>query len=834
MKYEKHFTLEELSFETVGYYCPSLELVISDIASSYNRAADASAYDYSTDLRNAIDTAMVDGLDEYIKSHDVDASLEIWTDELEDGFIGEQHALVAKGFTVKANSPVTLSIARDIFASFDHDELMKTIEDEFVDALISWVKNCPNGDATNEVASVEAEIVETSAPIASEPVAEVSTVEADFDDLDIDDAEEVEYEEVEELDEPIADAEAPIVQEIVTETVPVVETKPSLIDNLHDPEGLLAQYAANFADICSVPDIVSAKRNVMTRGKYDKKTKKVNNNIIILTSTIIEDKEDGYKLVTEIQYDSKNGGKQCRTTENDGNKTNVWTWRTPSLYGWALDNMNDDGTFSDEVLGKSLVEKGAGSCKAWGVRFIKTSAADRSAARSRSSVSKQIAQNGAPTSAPAKPSTTAEQKPVCAWYVLADEWFYISNPKADTSLVAYYDGEAKATECDIKSVANATGYLKTEGFELTTISEVPSDAVIAIGDAIEEYERQHSAETAPSVQADIIADEVETEVAEVEPTEQTTADVEVAFDPAPVIEVSAVEVAETEPIAETPTEAEPIAADPIAQEAEQPKPSAPTVRCKAFDEILMWVKEDIPVYLWGPSGTGKDITCMQVADALGIEYHSHNAVQNSFDIVGYTDGHGVYHETELFKAWTKGGVCSITELDASDEQVLNILNEAFSNGYMIFDGKRYRKHPMCRIMASGNTCGTGATSQYTGRVRIDEATLNRFELIEVDYDTRVETAIAGADIAEFAADFRAAAKECHIDIVRSYRQSRHLEIAMRADNFPRLYGSAAIEKAIDRCFRRYMSADDFKMVALHCRAAKNAYTRALRKLADAI
>lgn len=821
MKYEKHFTLEELSFETVGYYCPSLELVISDIASSYNRAADASAYDYSTDLRNAIDTAMVDGLDEYIKSHDVDASLEIWTDELEDGFIGEHHALVAKGFTVKANSPVTLSIARDIFASFDHDELMKTIEDEFVDALISWVKNCPNGDASNEVASVEAEIVETSATIASEPVA-VSTVEADFDDLDIDDAEEVEYEEVEEAAEvaeaePIAEAPiepSPIAQE-------VAETKPSLIDNLHDPDGLLTKYAANFADICSVPDIAAAQQNVMTR----------EGNNIVLTSTIVS--EPGYKLVTVTKFDAKNKGKQCRTTENDGNKTNLWTWRTPSLYGWALDNMNDDGTFSDDVLGKSLVEKGAGSCKAWGVRFIKTSAADRSAARSRSSVSKQIAQNGAPTSAPAKPSTTAEQKPVCAWYVLADEWFYIANPKADTSLVAYYDGEAKATECDIKSVANATSYLKTEGFELTTISEVPSDAVIAIGDAIEEFERLNS-EAPIEAKPDSITDEVETEATDVEPTEQTTAAVEVASDPAPVIEVSAVEVAETEPIAETPTEAEPIAADPIAQEAEQPKPSAPTVRCKAFDEILMWVKEDIPVYLWGPSGTGKDITCMQVADALGIEYHSHNAVQNSFDIVGYTDGHGVYHETELFKAWTKGGVCSITELDASDEQVLNILNEAFSNGYMIFDGKRYRKHPMCRIMASGNTCGTGATSQYTGRVRIDEATLNRFELIEVDYDTRVETAIAGADIAEFAADFRAAAKECHIDIVRSYRQSRHLEIAMRADNFPRLYGSAAIEKAIDRCFRRYMSADDFKMVALHCRAAKNAYTRALRKLADAI
>lgn len=796
MKYEKTFTLEELSFEAVGYLCPSLELVISDIARSYNRSADASAYDFSTDLRNAIDMAMVDNLDAYIASHDADKSIEIWTAEVENGFNEDElNALMAKSFTINADSPVTLTIAREIFASFDHNELMKLVEDEFVDALISWVKSQPKADANTEVATFQ------------------------------------EIEVAEEVAEPVAEAEQP------TETEPVAVAETSIIANLHDPDGLLKKYAANFADICSVPDIAAAQQNVMSR----------EGNNIILSSTIVS--EPGYKLVTVTKFDAKNKGKQCRTTENDGNKTNVWTWRTPSLYGWALDNMNDDGTFADEVLGKALVEKGAGSCKAWGVRFIKTSAADRSAARSRSSVSKQIAQNGAPTFAQAKP---VDQKPkqTYAWWGLdkTNEWFYIANAFADESIVAYYDGQSQGTECDVKTVQNVEEYLLNEGFDHVAISLVPSEAILAIGDAIEEFERLNAVspfevESKP----DFITDEVETEAIEAEPTEQPIVEA-VADDPAPVEEVAEEvveeEVSETEPIADEPSPT--IDVEPTEQHRrnderarhghlnDNRRTTDHQVRCKAFDEILMWVKEDIPVYLWGPSGTGKDITCMQIAEELGIEYHSHNAVQNSFDIVGYTDGHGVYHETELFLAWTKGGLCSITELDASDEQVLNILNEAFSNGYMIFDGKRYKKHPMCRIMASGNTCGTGATSQYTGRVRIDEATLNRFELIEVDYDTRVETAIAGADIAEFAADFRAAAKECHIDIVRSYRQSSHLEIAMRADNFPRIYGSEAIEKAIDRCFRRYMSADDFKMVALHCRAAKNAYTRALRNLADSI
>lgn len=340
---------------------------------------------------------------------------------------------------------------------------------------------------------------------------------------------------------------------------------------------------------------------------------------------------------------------------------------------------------------------------------------------------------------------------------------------------------------------------------------------------------------------------VEAEVVEVatDTTEEVT--VEVVEAEMPEAEEVECEVVEETPTAEVEAEVvetvEEIVEEPSAEVVveETPKESAVskhslkgTLRCDKFDEILMWVKNDVPVYLCGPSGTGKDITCMQIAEELGLEFHCHNAVQNTFDVVGFTDARGVYHETELFLAWTKGGIISFTELDASDSQVLNILNEGYSNGYMVFEGKRYAKHPDCRIMASGNTCGTGATNLYTGRMRIDEATLGRFELIEVDYDIKVETSIAGEEIAEFAADFRSAAKECGIELVRSYRQSKHLAIAMREENFPRIYGSKAMEFAIDRCFRRYMSADDFKMVALHCKAAKNTYTRTLRKMAEAI
>lgn len=276
----------------------------------------------------------------------------------------------------------------------------------------------------------------------------------------------------------------------------------------------------------------------------------------------------------------------------------------------------------------------------------------------------------------------------------------------------------------------------------------------------------------------------------------------------------------------------------------QPSDDDEEIRCEQFDEILMWVKKGIPVVLWGPAGTGKDITCMQIAKALGVPYHSINAVLDTFEAFGHTDGHGVFHDTELTRAWTDGGLCGCTELFASDPQVLNTLNEALSNGYMIINGKRVKKHPQCYIMASDNTVGTGGNSTYTGRQRIDEATLNRFMLIEVGYDHRVEMKVAKGNAAavEFAEDFRNACAECGgLDIVRSLRQTHMFVEGLDADGLSSVkwtpaapYIKTAEEQCIHRCFHRYMSDDDFVLIASKLRCVRNAYTRAMRSMAEAI
>jgi cobaltochelatase CobS len=55
------------------------------------------------------------------------------------------------------------------------------------------------------------------------------------------------------------------------------------------------------------------------------------------------------------------------------------------------------------------------------------------------------------------------------------------------------------------------------------------------------------------------------------------------------------------------------------------------------------------------------------------------------------------------------------------------------------------RHPDFVAIAAGNTFGRGASREYVGRQQLDAATLDRFTVFEVDYDEKLELAIAGND-----------------------------------------------------------------------------------------
>lgn len=192
-----------------------------------------------------------------------------------------------------------------------------------------------------------------------------------------------------------------------------------------------------------------------------------------------------------------------------------------------------------------------------------------------------------------------------------------------------------------------------------------------------------------------------------------------------------------------------------------------------FEQVLKFVKLNEPVFLTGPAGSGKNVLCQQIAKALGLNFYFSNAVTQEHKITGYSDAMGVYHETQFYKAFKNGGLFMLDEMDASIPEVLIILNAAIANRYFDFPAPigYVEAHPDFRVIAAGNTFGSGADYDYVGRNQLDAASLDRFAMVQIDYDERIEEACAmgNKDLLRFCRKFRKATKKAGIRAVVSYR-----------------------------------------------------------------
>lgn len=190
-----------------------------------------------------------------------------------------------------------------------------------------------------------------------------------------------------------------------------------------------------------------------------------------------------------------------------------------------------------------------------------------------------------------------------------------------------------------------------------------------------------------------------------------------------------------------------------------------------FEMIKTCVESKIPVYLAGPAGSGKNHTLEQIAKVLGLEFYFTNSVQQEYKLTGFIDAGGNFHETEFYKAFKNGGLFFLDEMDASIPEVLVLLNAAIANGYFEFPNGKITAHEDFRVVAAGNTVGSGADEQYTGRMVLDQATLDRFAIIEFGYDLGIEMALAKGNSAlvSFIEDLRKQAESKGIRATFSYR-----------------------------------------------------------------
>lgn len=227
---------------------------------------------------------------------------------------------------------------------------------------------------------------------------------------------------------------------------------------------------------------------------------------------------------------------------------------------------------------------------------------------------------------------------------------------------------------------------------------------------------------------------------------------------------------------------------------------------KEFDTVLKFVSNNEPVFLSGPAGCGKNFLCKQVATALGLKFYFSNAVTQEYKLTGFTDAMGKYQETQFYKAFTQGGLFMLDEVDASIPEVLIILNSAISNGYFDFPAPiGYQKaHPDFRVIAAGNTTGHGSSYEYTGRNCLDGASLDRFALVEIDYDPSIEDGLAGnKDVADFCREFRAISDEKGVGIIVSYRAIQRL--SKMAQLLP-------LDQALKTCLVKDLEKDDLSCI----------------------
>lgn len=148
--------------------------------------------------------------------------------------------------------------------------------------------------------------------------------------------------------------------------------------------------------------------------------------------------------------------------------------------------------------------------------------------------------------------------------------------------------------------------------------------------------------------------------------------------------------------------------------------------------------------LIGPAGCGKTTGAEQLADALGLTFGTvcFTAGASETWLFGRPSPQG--HVTAAFaELYEHGGVFLGDELDAADPNLLMAINTALANGKMNnpMTGKTVKRHKDFVFVGGANTVGKGADFVYTGRNRLDGASLDRFVSIAVDYDSDYEQSI---------------------------------------------------------------------------------------------
>lgn len=158
--------------------------------------------------------------------------------------------------------------------------------------------------------------------------------------------------------------------------------------------------------------------------------------------------------------------------------------------------------------------------------------------------------------------------------------------------------------------------------------------------------------------------------------------------------------------------------------------------------------QPLNIALFGPTGSGKTKMCIFAAKALGIELvlQPFNPHTTKSELLGYMDASGKYVPSPFYLAFTKGLLFIADEFDAANPAIATCLNASVGNRMVTFpNGETAQAHQNFRAIFCMNTDGRGGDDQYTGRNRLDMATLDRLVYVHVPLDEGLEAHLVGVN-----------------------------------------------------------------------------------------
>ena len=216
-----------------------------------------------------------------------------------------------------------------------------------------------------------------------------------------------------------------------------------------------------------------------------------------------------------------------------------------------------------------------------------------------------------------------------------------------------------------------------------------------------------------------------------------------------------------------------------------------------FARIMKYLANGENVYMYGPAGTGKNVTAKQCAEALDMPIFYNNTIYTKYDLCGYMDANGQYVPTTFYNFMkAPKGLYFMDEYDNSQSSALVCFNDVLEDKKYTFpNGETLYLDENHKIIAAGNTNGQGATEEYNDRYVIDESNRSRFMFVPVTYDSAVEKSIVGEsnDILDFINDMRCVRDEIGIKLILGYREIKRLKTYEDDDDLPELFDNMLLK-----------------------------------------